>query len=40
VFVGQFKMRKPAAAKIEYAMDPPIGVPTAGLADTDAIREP
>ena len=39
VFVGQFKMRKPAAAKIEHAMDPPIGAFAGGLADTGAIRQ-
>jgi hypothetical protein len=39
MFVSQFKMRKPAASKVEHAMNPPIRSFAAGLADAGTIRQ-
>src|SRR5208283_1185880 len=39
VLIGQFKMREPAAAKIEHAVDAPVRAFAAGLADTSAVSE-
>ena len=39
VFVGPFKMREPAASKVEYPVDAPIGALAARFADAGAVRQ-